>query len=578
MLVRLKCTEFRYGDKKQRPVITFTSGLNAIVGHKGSSGSVGKSTFLMVVDFAFGGDDYINRLKETVHKYVPKHEVSFTFEFKGEQYNFMRPTIESESVYILDSRLVPKEPKPWTIQEFRNWIYAMYNLPSDNPLSREHISRFFRVYHRGNISEKRPLSFSGKDTADGIDTLLQLLGEASLSYERRELNKSSEKLRVYRKATTFNFIPDGITAEDVAENTKNIRAIKKQIDALVDREPAQLEALNIFYDNERKLTGLKTNLSFARQNRGRLESEISIIKHNMQVQKDEYFIDGFNDLLEFFPGVNLPLLTKIEEFHKKLSGMLADEFGDALANLNESLDIVNIEIGEIEGKITELGKKDRSAELFAQSYYALKSDMARLQNENDTFKLFLDLENAVKAQKARLESLELEKRETLDKSSQKITAEMKRLNELICGDKLSAPTLKLKTLKTYTFNTFQDSGTSSSYRGLAIFDLAVLSLTSLPSLAHDFVILSQIETAHREMLFEYYSKLENKQIFIALDEIDSYNSTTKEVLEKAVVMTLTGENDDVLYGNSWNTKEEQEAAQQLSLEDVWAIEQSEDNK
>ena len=111
---------------------------------------------------------------------------------------------------------------------------------------------------------------------------------------------------------------------------------------------------------------------------------------------------------------------------------------------------------------------------------------------------------------------------------------------------------------------------------MAIFDLAILSLTALPALAHDFVILSQIEVAHRESLFEYYAQLEDKQIFIALDEVDTYSPAIKKLLKKAVVMTLTGEDNDVLYGKSWNTKAEQVAVQ-MTLED-YLPENSEGNK
>ncbi len=38
--------------------ITFYEGLNAIVGDDIASNSIGKSTMLMIIDFAFGGDDY----------------------------------------------------------------------------------------------------------------------------------------------------------------------------------------------------------------------------------------------------------------------------------------------------------------------------------------------------------------------------------------------------------------------------------------------------------------------------------------------------------------------------------------
>ena len=105
MLIKLKSDAFRYNTGNQRPVVTFSKGLNIVVGNPGSSSSVGKSTFLMAIDFAFGGDDYINKLKNVVHNHVDKHYIAFTFEFSGKQHHFIRSTAESENVYIADEQL-----------------------------------------------------------------------------------------------------------------------------------------------------------------------------------------------------------------------------------------------------------------------------------------------------------------------------------------------------------------------------------------------------------------------------------------------------------------------------------------
>ena len=41
----------------------------------------------------------------------------------------------------------------------------------------------------------------------------------------------------------------------------------------------------------------------------------------------------------------------------------------------------------------------------------------------------------------------------------------------------------------YTFNTPDDTGTGNAYKGLVVFDLAVLLLTRLPLIIHDSIIL-----------------------------------------------------------------------------------------
>ena len=82
MLVKVQCDKFiRYG--KIREPIEFKAGLNTVIGDANGSNSVGKSTFLMILDFVFGGKDYVNKCLD-VQENVGEHRINFTFEFDGE--------------------------------------------------------------------------------------------------------------------------------------------------------------------------------------------------------------------------------------------------------------------------------------------------------------------------------------------------------------------------------------------------------------------------------------------------------------------------------------------------------------
>lgn len=52
MLIEIKSTAFRQNT------ISFNKGLNVILGDEKASNSIGKSTMLKVIDFAFGGESY----------------------------------------------------------------------------------------------------------------------------------------------------------------------------------------------------------------------------------------------------------------------------------------------------------------------------------------------------------------------------------------------------------------------------------------------------------------------------------------------------------------------------------------
>lgn len=101
----------------------------------------------------------------------------------------------------------------------------------------------------------------------------------------------------------------------------------------------------------------------------------------------------------------------------------------------------------------------------------------------------------------------------------------------------------------YHFFTPDDTGTGIAYKGLVVYDLAVLGLTELPVLAHDSVVLKQISDDAIERIVELYST-GGKQVIIALDKQDSYSEKTAKLLGEAAVLRLTS-NGQELFGKSW---------------------------
>ena len=75
MLVEIMCEEFKdHGTSRGR--IQLHSGLNTVMGSSSGSNSIGKSTFLMIIDFVFGGDDYVEKLTD-VQTEVGEHRICF---------------------------------------------------------------------------------------------------------------------------------------------------------------------------------------------------------------------------------------------------------------------------------------------------------------------------------------------------------------------------------------------------------------------------------------------------------------------------------------------------------------------
>jgi hypothetical protein len=85
-----------------------------------------------------------------------------------------------------------------------------------------------------------------------------------------------------------------------------------------------------------------------------------------------------------------------------------------------------------------------------------------------------------------------------------------------------------------------------------VFDLSILTLTCLPALIHDSVVLKQIADAPLEKILELYQN-NGKQVFIALDKVKSYSERAQEILQQDSIIHLSDTGNE-LFGRSWNTK------------------------
>ena len=122
---------------------------------------------------------------------------------------------------------------------------------------------------------------------------------------------------------------------------------------------------------------------------------------------------------------------------------------------------------------------------------------------------------------------------------------------MLYKEKRNAPVLHF-TDTNYTFHTPEDTGTGIAFKGLVVFDLAVMHLTKLPILVHDSLILKQISDDAIENILAQYSTC-GKQIIIALDKQDSYSAKTASELEEHTVLRLAPGGDE-LFGRSWSNQ------------------------
>ena len=138
---------------------------------------------------------------------------------------------------------------------------------------------------------------------------------------------------------------------------------------------------------------------------------------------------------------------------------------------------------------------------------------------------------------------------------------MKAFNDSLFTDRRQAPRLIFHEYNSYTFETPDDAGTGSNYKGMVLYDLAVLYLTALPAIEHDSLILKNIGDGAIDGIMQIYARSQ-KQVFIAFDKQIAYKPTTQQLLESNCVLRLS-DNGCELYGESWNKEKKQSNADEL---------------
>ena len=218
MLKQISCDQFMV-DGHPRGPIYFNKGLNVILGGHSGTNSIGKSTLLIIIDFVFGGTDYVKKDLD-VQKNVGPHIIKFAFEFNDKNYYFSRSTEDFQYIYICNEKFIPKNNKKVTVEKYLDFLSKQYNLDLPGLTFRGAVGRFIRVYNRQTTNEKRPLQNSNQEPAkQQVYGLLKLFDKYSPIENREEATKQAEEAyTTFKNAGTYRYVPIVDTKRQFNEN------------------------------------------------------------------------------------------------------------------------------------------------------------------------------------------------------------------------------------------------------------------------------------------------------------------------------------------------------------------------
>ena len=543
MLSEIKCEVFK-ANGETRDTITFHAGLNTILGGAAANNSIGKSTFLLIIDYCFGGETYG---KSDVKNHIGDHTICFAFQFEGKKHYFSRTISQKNIVNICDSDY--QQLETMKIEDFRNFLFEHYCPNVEGAKFREIIGRFFRIAGKKNDTINNPLNDASPQMEPAIIALEKLFGLYSYVGDlRKQLKELEEKKKTYSQARKFQLVPHSITKKKQYEdNTKKIEELKKKLSELTqdtDQELLQREL-------QRKDSAAEVNsqLQGMKRQYKKLVSQYRILTKNI----DESFVTTETDLqrlLTFFPNANLKKIEEVEAFHRELSGILAEQMSEEAEGLQALIKAATAEIQKLEATLAELGIPLQVSKSFLEQYSDIERQIAGLHSQNEAFDNTKKFKEDVDTKKKELVESE---RTVLDQIEAKINAQMVRFNDFIYEEEREAPVIKFENGKKYSFSTPRDGGTGTAYKSLIVLDMSILELTDLPAIAHDSSIFKNIGDEPIDKIMELYMK-SKKQVFIAFDKEQAYSQRTGEILSQTAVLRLN-EGGEELFGYSWAKKE-----------------------
>ena len=547
MLYEIQCDRF-ISNGQPRPPIRFNSGLNVVLGGRNADNSVGKSTFMLIIDFAFGGETYA---KSQTALHIGSHLIKFAFKFAETLYYFSRDVVNANTVNVCDANY--NVQSTLSIDNFRKKLRELYNITLRNGSFRGIVGPYFRIAEIENHNSLKPLhAFPSQKTIDAIVALEKLFDEYWHIEEYKDvLKKREEKLKAHNAARKQALLPNSVTTKTAYKrNTTEIERLEKELEELTLQTDRDLSKENT--EEADQVSEIKGKITALKRKRTMLQSRLDAVKLN--VSGGIRYVQGeFLELQEFFPDVNIRKIAEIEAFHEKLIAILKQQMEDEILRLSTLVAAATDEIQVLEEEQRSHGSLAAMSKAFLDKFSHYRQQIDTLRNQNKAYDDAKTFADDIKAAKQALKDAE----DTILRNIESmINSQMTRYNDFVYNQTRKAPEINLFDGTRYEFTTPDDTGTGTSYKSLIVFDLSILKLTQLPTLIHDSLIFNDIGYAPLEKIMELYTQ-SSKQIFIAFDKKEAPTKAIQKILDSASILHLSSDGNE-LFGENWGRKKKDE--------------------
>ena len=531
MLTQIQCDKFA----EEFRTVDFHPGLNTVLGSIGGSNALGKSTFLWIIDYMYGGEGYCLPSSD-IKQNVKDHSIRATFLFDGKYHYFVRNTATPKSVSRCDKagHLIQN----MSLEEYRKFLAENYHpgVPFDDMTA-----RFFRIYGKENTYEKYPYLAKPKEADEkAVDFLLRLFGKgaviAALRAAEDELGiKEAQWVKSKLKPKSF---------EKIEENEVLIASLRSRLQTLMRQEgDTGMALLGLDTGSFEAVSKLQKDLRSLTRRRNQLKSRLEAVRNGNVPFINTPIADDFEELKEFFPSVNIRELSQVEAFHRQLQTILQQEIADEVATLEPLIARCDAEIARLTQKLETSGVTADVTQRILSQCVSISKQIDKLEEENRELRHEKEMQEQRVLAERQFEQLISQRDTAIIEVVTLINQKLAELNAVVTGGKETAPTIEISPQKEISFITKGNTSEGTAYKSMVLYDLALLSLTGVSALIHDGNILQSISRDNFKEILQLY-RSSGKQVFIAVDKEEVENLTDSVVLELS--------ENHLLFGRSWS--------------------------
>ena len=100
-----------------------------------------------------------------------------------------------------------------------------------------------------------------------------------------------------------------------------------------------------------------------------------------------------------------------------------------------------------------------------------------------------------------------------------LNTKMEEFNDTLFPVKKKPPYVHFNAYNSYRFETPDNTGTGSNYKGMIVYDLAVLFTTALPAIAHDSLLFSDLSKDAVDGIIKIYTSTKKQILHMTSREI-----------------------------------------------------------